>query len=173
MRNGERQSCHSGLSICLFSIGVRPVWWEKSKVCHMLSLKTMHNDSQSEAISPNPPSSHSFLIIFAQYQCFFLLKSVHMLHLGEDFFFKALFKRNYYELFFFSRCSFFSITLHFHVLGGGSSLWVYVTYCRENVSGGSCDCHSKHDVMGNRDRGKRGSCIIKQSAAIRDIYTVE
>lgn len=29
-REGARQSCHSGLGICLFSIGVRRCWWEKS-----------------------------------------------------------------------------------------------------------------------------------------------
>lgn len=91
VRNGERQSCHSGLSICLFSIGVRPVWWEKSNVCHMLSLKTMHNDSHSEAISPNK----TILSFLSYYLCtisrHFLLKSVHMLHLGEEIFQSSFF----------------------------------------------------------------------------------
>lgn len=38
VREGARQSCHSGLGICLFSIGVRRCWWEKSTVYQMSSL---------------------------------------------------------------------------------------------------------------------------------------
>lgn len=109
VRNGERQSCHSGLSICLFSIGVRPVWWEKSKVCHMLSLKTMHNDSNSEAISPKKISSHSFLIMFAQYHAYAAFRRGTF---SKLFFLKIT--MNYFS----SLCAAFSVTLHFHVLEG-------------------------------------------------------
>lgn len=35
---GARQSCHSGLGICRFSIGVRQCWWEKNTVYQMSLL---------------------------------------------------------------------------------------------------------------------------------------
>ena len=40
VREGARQRCHSGLGICLFSIGVRRCWWEKSAVYQMSLLNT-------------------------------------------------------------------------------------------------------------------------------------
>lgn len=49
VREVERQSCHSGLSICLFSIGARQGWWEKSVVYQMSLLKIVSVDLYSEA----------------------------------------------------------------------------------------------------------------------------
>lgn len=54
-KEGARQSCHSGLGICLFSIGVRRCCWEKSSLPDVIAEHcpgSVSADSYSEAESP-------------------------------------------------------------------------------------------------------------------------